>query len=99
MALGLTSSGSTDDLRLVIEGKISELGHELCNVQVKEYTSDAAFELWDESGGFLTTVRNPPLLLAIECLSPSAIIEPPPVKESHEWTKREASPLRLNQMS
>ena len=78
MALGLTSSGSIDDLRLVIEGKISELDHEPCNVQVlfEEHTSDTAFELWDESGGFLTV--------------PSAAREPSPVEESHERTERES---------
>ena len=54
--LGLTSSGSIDDLRLVIEGKITELGREPCNVQVlfEEHTSEAAFTLVDDSGEFLT---------------------------------------------
>ena len=52
----MTSSGSIDDLRLVIEGKITELGRELCNVQVlfEEHTSEAAFTLLDDSGQFLT---------------------------------------------
>ena len=56
MALGLTSSGSIDDLRLVIESKITELDRELCNVQVhlEEHTRDVAFTLVDDSGEFLT---------------------------------------------
>lgn len=33
-ALEITSSGSIDDQRLIVEWKISELGHEPCNVQV-----------------------------------------------------------------
>ena len=55
-ALGLTSSGSIDDQRLMVEGKINDLGHEPCNVQVvfQEYSGDASFELWGESGKFLT---------------------------------------------
>ena len=55
-ALGLTSSDSIDDLRLVIESKITELGREPCNVQVlfEEHTSDAAFTLVEDSGEFLT---------------------------------------------
>ena len=52
----MTSSGSINDLRLVIEGKITELGREPCNVQVlfEEHTSEAAFTLLDDSGEFLT---------------------------------------------
>ena len=55
-ALGLTSSGSIDDLRLVIEGNITELGREPCNVQAlfEEHRSDTAFTLVDDSGEFLT---------------------------------------------
>ena len=55
-ALGLTSSGSIDDQRLMVEGKISEMGHELYNVQIvlEEYSSDASFQLCDEDGEFLT---------------------------------------------
>ena len=54
--LGITSSGSINDLRLIIQDSISHLGHEPRNVQVvfDEYYSSAAFELWDESGKFLT---------------------------------------------
>ena len=39
----------------MVKGKISELGHESCNVQVvlEEYFSDASFQLRDESGEFL----------------------------------------------
>ena len=54
MALGLTSSDSIDDLRLVIGGKITELSQELwVEVFFKERTSDAAFTLVDDSGEFL----------------------------------------------
>ena len=40
-ALGLTFSGSIEDLRLMVEGKISEMGHEPYNVQIvfEEYSS------------------------------------------------------------
>ena len=54
MALGLTSSDSIDDLRLVIGGKITELSQKLwVEVFFKERTSDAAFTLVDDSGEFL----------------------------------------------
>ena len=55
-ALGLTSSGSIDDQRLIVEGKISEMGHEPYNVQVvfEEYSSDASFQLCNEGYDFLT---------------------------------------------
>ena len=54
--LGLTSSGSIDDQRLMVEGKTSEMGHEPYNIQVvfEEYSSDASFKLCDEGGEFLT---------------------------------------------
>lgn len=45
--------------------KITDLSHKLCNVQVvfKEHTSDAAFQLWDESRQLLTftytTIEHP----------------------------------------
>ena len=53
--LGLTSSGSIDDQRLMVEGKISEMGHKPYNVQIvfEEYSSDASFQLCDEGGKFL----------------------------------------------
>lgn len=56
MALGLTASGPINDQRLMVERKISDLGCEPCNVQVvfEEHTTDAAFQLWDESAEFLT---------------------------------------------
>ena len=77
-ALGLMSSGSTDDIRLVIKGKISDLSCEPCNVQVlfEEHTSDAAFKLWDESGEFLI-------------ISSTTIEHPPSVEEPCEGTDRE----------
>ena len=51
--LGLTSSGSIDDQRLMVKGKISEMGDELYNVQIvfEEYSSDPSFQL---CGEFLT---------------------------------------------
>ena len=54
-ALGLTSSGSIDDQRLMVKGKISEMGHEPYNVQVvfEEYSGDASFQLFDEGSEFL----------------------------------------------
>ena len=52
--MGLTLSDSIDVLRLVIGGKITELGQELwVEVLFKERTSDAAFTLVDDSGEFL----------------------------------------------
>ena len=79
MALGLTLSGSIDELRSVIEGKVSELSRESCNVQVlfEEHTSDVAFKLWDESGEFLTVCAT-------------AIEHPSPMEEPHEHTGRES---------
>ena len=40
----------------MVEGKISDLGHEPCNVQVifEEYSSNTSFQLWDEDGEFPT---------------------------------------------
>ena len=40
----------------MVEGKISEMGHEPYNVQIvfEEYSSDASFQLCDEDGEFLT---------------------------------------------
>ena len=40
----------------MVEGKISEMGHEPHNVQVvfEEHSSDASFQLCDEDGEFLT---------------------------------------------
>jgi len=34
LALGITVSGSISDLRLLVEGKLGEEGHDPCNVQV-----------------------------------------------------------------
>jgi len=40
----------------LVEGKLNEGGHDPCNVQVvfDEYSSEAAFVLWDEDGEFLS---------------------------------------------
>ena len=49
LALGITISGSINDQRLVVEGKLSDEGHDPCNIQVvfAEYSSEAAFVLCD----------------------------------------------------
>ena len=56
LALGITVSGSISDQRLLGEGQLNEGSHDPCNVQVvfEEYSSEAAFVLWDEDGEFLS---------------------------------------------
>jgi len=56
LVLGITVSGSISNQRLLVEGKLDEEGHDPCNVQVvfEEYSSEAAFVLWDEDGEFLS---------------------------------------------
>ena len=56
LALGITISGSINDQRLVVEDKLSDEGHDPCNIQVvfEGYSSEAAFVLCDEKGEFLT---------------------------------------------
>ena len=56
MVLGLASSDSIDDQRLMFEGKINKLCHELCNIQfvIEEYSNDASFQLCDKGDKFLT---------------------------------------------
>ena len=51
LALGISVSGSINDQRLMVEGKLGDEGHDPCNVQVVfvEYSSEAAFVLWDEA--------------------------------------------------
>ena len=56
LALDITISGSINDQRLVVEGTLSDEGHDPCNIQVvfAEYSSEATFVLCDEEGEFLT---------------------------------------------
>ena len=56
LALGISVSDSINDQRLMVEGKLGDEGHDPCNFQVVfvEYSSEAAFVLWDEEGEFLT---------------------------------------------
>ena len=63
MALEVPSSGASADIRLIIEGRLTELGRELHNVQVTidEGTSMAALDLQDESGTFLTVQAEDPV--------------------------------------
>jgi len=53
LVLGITVSGSISNQRLLVEGKLNEGGHDPCNV-FEEYSSEAAFVLWDEDSGFLS---------------------------------------------
>jgi len=54
--LGLPVSGSTGDLRLIIEGEITNLSHEPCSIQValSRGKDDKRFTLSDHEGVFLT---------------------------------------------
>ena len=56
VAIEVPSSSTTADIRLIIEGKLIDLGQELHNVQVviDEGTPVAASDLQDASGIFLT---------------------------------------------
>ena len=56
LVLGISVSSSINNQRLMVEGKLSDDGHDSCNVQVVfvEYLSEAVFVLWDEDGEFLT---------------------------------------------
>ena len=49
-------SGSISDQRLLVEGNLNEGDHDPCNVQLVfgEYSSEAAFVLWDEDSEFLS---------------------------------------------
>ena len=71
LALGITVSGSISDQRLLVEGKLGEEGHDPCNVQVvfEEYSSEAAFVLWDEDGEFLCVP-------AVESVVTDELLEP-----------------------
>ena len=62
VALGVPSSGSPADIRLIIEGKLTELGREPQNVQVvmEEGTPTAGLRLQDESGTFVTVEAEEP---------------------------------------
>ena len=55
-ALGVPTSGSVSDLRLVIEGKITDLGRDPHNVQVllSKDKDDRTLRLSDHKGVFLT---------------------------------------------
>ena len=55
-ALGLPTSGSVDDLHLIIEGKITDLGRDPRNIQValSKDKDDRSFTLSDHEGVFLT---------------------------------------------
>ena len=63
VALEVPSSGTSADIRLIIEGRLTELGREPHNVQVviDEGTPMAALDLQDESGTFLTVLAEDPV--------------------------------------
>ena len=71
LALGITVSSSISNQRLLVKGKLDEGSHDPCNVQVlfEEYSSEAAFVLWDEDGEFLT-------VLAVESIVTDELPEP-----------------------
>ena len=52
LTLGISVLGSINDQRLMVKGKLSDEGHNPCNIQVvfAEYSSEAAFVLLDEEG-------------------------------------------------
>ena len=55
-ALGVPESGTVSDLRLMIEGKITEGGRDPCNIQVllPRSMEDVSISLRDHEGIFLT---------------------------------------------
>ena len=75
VALGVPSSGSPADVRLIIEGKLTELGREPQNVQVvmEEGTPTAGLRLQDESGTFVTVEAEEPT-------HPEELVEEPVVE-------------------
>jgi len=81
LVLGITVSGSISDQRLLVEGKLNEGGHDSCNVQVVfgEYSSEAAFVLWDENGEFLSVP-------AAESIMTDELPEPTSARSSVEST-------------
>ena len=54
-ALGVPTTAAGEDIRQMVEGKITETGHEPRNVQVQlaGSTPDCAFSLLDDEGEFL----------------------------------------------
>ena len=63
VALEVPSSGTSADIRLIIEGRLTKLGQEPHNVQVviDEGTPMAALDLQDELGTFLTVLAEDPV--------------------------------------
>ena len=59
-ALGVPASGTVSDLRLMIEGKITEGGRDPCNVQVllPRSMEDVSISLRDHEGIFLTVTPD-----------------------------------------
>ena len=55
-ALDVCSASTSDDLRLLMDGEIRELGHESRNMQVvvKEPKGDSKLTLVDHEGAFMT---------------------------------------------
>ena len=95
LALGITVSGSIRDQRLLVEGKLNEEGHDPCNVLVviEEYSSEAAFVLWDEDGEFLCifaaeSVVTDELLEPTERESARSSVEPTEVADDLETLRQ-----------
>ena len=59
-ALGVPASGTVSDMRLMIEGKITEGGRDSCNVQVllPRSMEDVSISLRDHEGIFLTVTPD-----------------------------------------
>ena len=63
VALEMPSSGTSADIRLMVEGKLNKLGRESHNIQVviDEGMPMAALGLQDESGTFLIVQAEDPV--------------------------------------
>ena len=62
VALEVLSSGTSADIRLIIEGKLTKLGRKPLNIEVAmdKGTPMAVLDLQDESGTFLTVQAEDP---------------------------------------
>ena len=83
-ALGVPTTAAGEDIRQMVEGKITETGHEPRNVQVKLAgpTPDCAFSLLDDEGEFLVVEAK------------QRVDESPDLTDSEPDEERDAEALR-----
>jgi len=77
----------------MVEEKISNPGHEPCNVQVvfHKYSGNSSFELWGESGKFLTVPAA-----TVELASPTRVESAG--EDLHEDTESGSSGEEMNEL-